>query len=734
MAASKLTILLSGMIAADPYQGGATWAVLQYLLGFKRLGHNVYFVEPLEEATLRPASAPLARSANAAYFRRVIADFGLEQTSALLLAGTQQTVGLPYSRLRQVARRADVLINISGMLTDEALTGRIPLRVYLDLDPAFNQLWYAAQGINMRFADHSHFVTIGQTIGRPDCVVPTCGLPWITTLQPVVLAYWPVAERITYDALTTVGNWRGYGSIEYEGVFYGQKAHSLRRFITLPTLTKEKFMLALAIHPDEGKDLAALASNGWHLLDPAQVAYTPASYQQFIQGSKAEFGIAKSGYVAARCGWFSDRSICYLVSGRPAIAQETGFSRFLPTGSGLFAFETSDELLASIEELRRDYARHARAARAIAEEHFDSDKVLARLLQRIGADGRSRPVGASVQAVGTAELRAALEHALSRHFGVQRRIVKLKRRPSPYRSSFELEELDVHLEDDTTLQLMFKNLSRQAMLEGARRAKPAFLYNPLRQIETYRAILAPNRLSTVTCYGAVVDHAVGRYWLFLEKVPGLELYQVGEFVIWQQVARWLAVMHTRFAGESDALMQAVPLLRYDSDFYRLWLRRARAFLRPAKPSQSQSARRRMEWLAGRYDQVVERLVGLPVTFIHGEFYASNVLVQETAGALRVCPVDWELAAVGPGLIDLAAITAGKWTEEEKAALALAYHGVLAQDGGWQPAPDEFLAALDCCRLHLAVQMLGWSPEWLPPPQHAQDWLGEALRLAEKLGL
>jgi hypothetical protein len=144
-------------------------------------------------------------------------------------------------------------------------------------------------------------------------------------------------------------------------------------------------MLALAIHPDERRDLAALADNGWCLLDAADVAATPTRYRAFVQGSKAELGIAKSGYVAARCGWFSDRSICYLAAGRRFVAQETGFSRFLPTGAGLFAFRTIDDVLASLEALRRDYGRQARAARAIAEEHFDSDTVLARLLASIGA-------------------------------------------------------------------------------------------------------------------------------------------------------------------------------------------------------------------------------------------------------------------------------------------------------------------------------------------------------------
>jgi hypothetical protein len=374
------------MIAGDPNQGGATWAVLQYVLGFQRLGHEVVLIEPLRGEQLRGATGSLADSANARYFRRVAGDFGLELSAALLLAGTRETSGLPYDRLREICRRADVLFNISGMLSDPELTDRVPLRVYLDLDPGFVQLWHAVQGIDMRFAGHTHFVTVGQAVGQPGCPVPTCGLPWLPTLQPVVLERWPAAGPIAPDSpLTTVGNWRGYGSIEHGGVFYGQKAHSLRTLLSLPRRTGERFLLALAIHPDEREDLAALAANGWQLADPEEAAGTPARYRSFLQGSKAELGIAKSGYVNSRCGWFSDRSICYLASGRPVIAQETGFSRFLPTGAGLFAFETVEDVLAAIAELNGDYPRHARAARALAEEHFDSDQVLTRLLERIGA-------------------------------------------------------------------------------------------------------------------------------------------------------------------------------------------------------------------------------------------------------------------------------------------------------------------------------------------------------------
>ena len=386
MTRRRLTILFSGMIAGVPYQGGATWAVLQYLLGLRELGHEVLFVEPVSPVALRPAHVPFSATENAVYFGEVCSNFDLRD-AALILSETHETVGLPYNHIAAVARRADFLINVAGMLTDEELIGGIPVRLYLDLDPAFTQLWQAVQSINMRFAGHTHFATVGLAIGHPMCPVPTCGRDWITTPQPIVLREWPVANGIAGGALTTVANWRGYGSVEHDGVLYGQKAHSLRLFFSLPTRTDERFELALAIHPDERDDLGALRANGWRLLDPAEVVAMPDQYQQFIQGSKAEFGVAKSGYVASRCGWFSDRSVCYLASGRPVIAQETGFSQFLPAGAGLLVFNTADDVLTAVDALRSDYPRHARAARQIAEDVFDAGNVLPRLLSEIGVAG-----------------------------------------------------------------------------------------------------------------------------------------------------------------------------------------------------------------------------------------------------------------------------------------------------------------------------------------------------------
>jgi hypothetical protein len=373
------------MVAGEPYQGGATWAVLQYVLGLLHLGHDVILVEPIARDSITPPGSDLGSSSNARYFHDVATAFGLCGRSSMVDEATRATVGLSYDALLERARSTDLVINISGMLTDAGLLEAIPRRLYLDLDPAFNQLWHAVQGINVRFDGHSHFATIGVGIGNGTCVVPACGRRWIPTLQPIVLSEWPVTSGDREGPWTTVANWRGYGSIEYGGVQYGQKAHSMRRLLSIPRRVDEAFVLALSIHPDEVGDLAGLSSQGWRLVDPRLVAGTPDDYRKFIQASKAEFAVAKSGYVASRCGWFSDRSICYLASGRPVAAEDTGVDGVLPTGTGLLTFSTEDEAVRAIETISRDYARHAAAAREIAEEYFDASRVLPKLLEAVAS-------------------------------------------------------------------------------------------------------------------------------------------------------------------------------------------------------------------------------------------------------------------------------------------------------------------------------------------------------------
>ena len=368
---------MSGMVAGEPHQGGASWAVLQYLLGLRRLGHEVLLVEPV--------AGPLAgSSASAAYLEAVAGRFGLEH--ATLVDRVGESAPIPSGRLRELMWATDLLLNVSGMLDLPDLLEAVPVRAYLDLDPFFNQQWQL-QGADMRFAAHTHFVSVAAGIGSPGCEVPTLGLDWIETLPPVVLAEWPVAEAAPTLPFTTVGHWRSYGPIEHEGRRYGLRAHSLRELVDLPRRTEAGFALALGIHPSEQDDLAALEANGWRLLDPALVASTPDRYRRFVRSSQAEIGIAKEGYVRSRSGWFSDRSACYLAAGRPVVAQDTGFGRSLPVGDGLLSFADVEGAAAAVEDVLARPAKHALAARAIAEELLDSDRVLGRLLERLGATG-----------------------------------------------------------------------------------------------------------------------------------------------------------------------------------------------------------------------------------------------------------------------------------------------------------------------------------------------------------
>lgn len=335
--------------------------------------------------------------------------------------------------------------------------------------------------------------------------------------------------------------------------------------------------------------------------------------------------------------------------------------------------------------------------------------------------------------VSQAVLQRALATVLNDYFGVARHIVQWQQAPSPYRSSFTLDELTVTLDDGLTFAVVFKDVGRCALSAAGQRAKPAFLYHPQREIATYRHILSTHLPSAPHYYGAVVDEAQARYWLFLEKVVGAALSEVA-LPTWQEVARWLAAMHTHFAQQTDLsyLAETCYLLRYDRAFYWVWPRRAQRFLQQMEPALPARTLAQFAQLVAGYAPVVERLLTLPITLIHGEFYAANVLVQETTAGLRVCPVDWEMAALGPGLIDLAALVAGGWSEAEKRELALAYYREVTLAAHAPPTFTEFLHLLDCCRLHVACQWLGWSAQWTAPAHQAQDWLDEALRVAERV--
>ena len=308
-------------------------------------------------------------------------------------------------------------------------------------------------------------------------------------------------------------------------------------------------------------------------------------------------------------------------------------------------------------------------------------------------------------------------------------VLGLTRRPYRYATSAPLEEIRVRTGEGEELAAILKDLSRERLLDDARNSKPVFLHEPLRELETYRRILSPAGIGP-RCIAAVAREDPPRYWLLIEKVPGVELWQVGELSVWEEVAGWLGRFHSRFAGRLDEVRAANPhLLELSDGWFRSWVERARAALAESTDRRASPLRRGLE----RYEEVIDPLAALPRTFVHGELYPSNVLVVREDDPVRVCPVDWEMAAIGPGSIDLAALVGG-WGAAERESLVAAYRRGLAGAGATAPDPEALVADLSRARLQLALQWLGWSSEWRPPREHAHDWVGEALALTEELEL
>jgi hypothetical protein len=378
------TIVIAGSLAQKPRQGGHTWQFLNYLLGFRRLGWRTLFLDRLEpDMCVDDAGRECAveDSVNFQYFMTIMQRFGLEYF--LEYNNGEHCWGIPRGELTPRLERSSFLLNVMGFLTDEELLNAAPRKVFLDTDPGFGQMWRDLGQADL-FYGHDDYVTIAENIGQSDCTIPTCGLDWITWRQPIVLEQWPYQRQAPGEWFTSIGSWRGpYAPIEHGGRTYGLRAHEFRKFVTLPRITKAQFQVALDIHSAETKDLALLSDNGWSLADPAEVACDPWVYRKYIQRSRAEFMATKGIYVDTHSGWFSERSICYLASGRPVIAQDTGLSDIYPVGQGLLTFSTLDEAAACVEEVLSNYPRHSRAARGLAEEFFDSDKVLLQLLEKL---------------------------------------------------------------------------------------------------------------------------------------------------------------------------------------------------------------------------------------------------------------------------------------------------------------------------------------------------------------
>ncbi len=379
-------IIVAGALAQHPIGGGGNaWAFLQYVLGFQRLGFETYYVEHIGADNCFDSNwqrTSFQASANARFFSDIMRQYGFAERSSLLLEGSDEHVGLSLAELERVASTADLLLNMSGRFHVRSVLDGVRKRAYLDMDPGFVQVWQQQYGVDMNFSGHDVHFTVGLNVGTPGYALPTCGLHWQTTLPPVVLEEW-ATQRSAGTIYTTIADWRGYGAVEWQGAWYGQKSDEFLKLLPLPQQVSAPLELCLAIHPDE-PDRAALLANGWSLREPKELVSSIDGYRDYVWQSRGEFTAVKNGYTAARTGWISDRSVCYLAAGRPVIVQDTGIPAQIPTGDGLRTFSTLEEAADAVCVVESDYAHHAAAAYDLARSYFDSDLVLRRLLALSG--------------------------------------------------------------------------------------------------------------------------------------------------------------------------------------------------------------------------------------------------------------------------------------------------------------------------------------------------------------
>ncbi len=373
-----LRVVCSGYLVRYPL-GGFSWHHLQYLVGFQRLGNEVTYFEHYgwPHSCYDPSGDIMSADPayGIAYVRNMLSRYGLDDHWCYL-AEDGTAYGMTREHLRRRLRECDVYFNLSNINWIPELE-ECRCRVLVDTDPVFTQI--GAHGLGGPFSGYHALLTYGENVHRDGCTMPTGGARWLPTRQPVVLDLWTVEAGNPAAPFTTVTNWSPLADQEYEGRVFGQKDREFEPFFSFPREAGEP--MEISANPPAGVR-QRLSDGGWRVANPLEVTRDPWSYQEYVRTSRAEFCVAKHGYVSTRCGWFSDRSSAYLASGRPVVVQDTGFSDWLPTGSGVIAFKSRDEALGGLEETNNRYEFHCRAARAIAAEYFDSRKVLSQLIER----------------------------------------------------------------------------------------------------------------------------------------------------------------------------------------------------------------------------------------------------------------------------------------------------------------------------------------------------------------
>jgi len=384
-------VIVTGFIGQHPL-GGVTWDYVQYVTGLARLGFDVYYFEDsghwpyaLEGGESGEDFGVSDCRANVDYLAKVMERFGLGQRWAFRCAMDGEWSGLSDLEREEVVSSADLLLNISSSVARPEEYRKVPRLIFVDSDPVFTQVKLARGQADFRAVVDAHDMhfSFGECLRAP--FVPETGHHWLPTRQPIVLDEWHT-ERSHRGVFTTVMNWASYNPVSNNGRKYGQKDVEFMRFLELPRLV-EPVRLETAARGTgrrvlQDSILHHLEHKGWSVVAPDMVCPDVESYREYIQNSMAEWSVAKNGYVEGRTGWFSCRSACYLAAGRPVVVQDTGFKEVLPTGVGLLAFSTLEEAREGIREVVSDYPRHSHAAREIAEQYFDSAKVLSHLVDR----------------------------------------------------------------------------------------------------------------------------------------------------------------------------------------------------------------------------------------------------------------------------------------------------------------------------------------------------------------
>jgi hypothetical protein len=367
---------------------GIAWQAAHYLVALEKLGYETWYVEDSGTNPYDPRAESVVMdcSYNLAYLRRVMERFGLGERWAYRCGVDESYHGLTRHEIAQLYRDADALINLCGAhhLYERHLA--CPVRILIDTDPGYQQINYAkGDPYERAYIDaHTHFFTYGENIGGADCPIPLAGVDWHPTRPPVDVDLWPAAEGDP-ACFTSIASWDNRGKdIEHEGSTYLWSKHiNFLKFLDIPQ-RRPGTCFRMAILPPDADVRAKVEGNGWQLLDPRPISAGVDSYRDFIAGSRGEFTVAKDIYVRTNSGWFSDRAVCYLASGRPVITMRTGFERLYPADEGLFAFADRDEALAALDAIASDYTRHSHAAREIAREFFSGDRVVGALMAQVG--------------------------------------------------------------------------------------------------------------------------------------------------------------------------------------------------------------------------------------------------------------------------------------------------------------------------------------------------------------